>query len=97
VVAFARSAKSRPRESFIDPLEDGPAMNLDRDRHTEAQRRTLDAEAAIARYYRDFLLGRALPPADYLAALFDSLGRDTAKTIRSDAGEGSAAAEAVRH
>src|SRR3954452_8220092 len=65
VVAFARLVNSRPRESLIDPLEDGPAMNLDRDRHAEAPRREPGTEAAIARYYRDFLLGRALPADDH--------------------------------
>jgi hypothetical protein len=50
-------------------------MNLDRDRHAEAPRRPMDTKAAIARYYRDFLLGRALPPDDHLAALFDRLER----------------------
>jgi hypothetical protein len=72
-------------------------MNLDHDRHAEARRREPGTEAAIARYYRDVLLGRALPPDDHLAALFDSLERDGAKTPRHDPGGGSAAAGGLRH
>jgi hypothetical protein len=97
VVAFARLVNSRPRESFIDPLEDGPAMNLDHDRHAETQRRTLDTEAAIARYYRDFLLGRALPPDDYLAALFDSLERSDATVAYPGPADHAVTARAARH
>src|SRR3954470_9955913 len=60
-------AGEEPAEgSLTYPPEDGPAMNLDRDRHAEAERHPLGAEAAIARYYRDVLLGRALPPDDHL-------------------------------
>src|SRR4051794_8414355 len=55
----------------------------------KAPRRPLDTEAAIARYYRDFLLGRALPPDDHLAALFDRLERrDVAATHHSPKQDG---------
>src|SRR3954454_6972880 len=57
-------------------------MNLDHDRHAEARRREPGTEAAIARYYRDVLLGRALPPDDHLAAWFASLEWDGADARR---------------
>ena len=73
-------------------------MNLDHNRQAEAQHRTPDREAAIARYYRDFLLGRALPADDHLATLFDSLERSDAdgQAARSDAA-GSGTVPELRH
>lgn len=71
-------------------------MNLDHNRQAEAQHRTPDREAAIARYYRDFLPGRALPVDDHLAALFDRLDHGDARVVHHGPEEHAMTAQAIR-